>query len=89
MVKVSRNSTTTLALQAGSGPESSSLWEVHNQLEQVIASDKAPHHWEVTSIDQGETVTISVPEYALVMPHTLYWRSDPNLPFRRVSFTIV
>lgn len=78
----------TTSLHSGSQPSSGALWEVHNQLEQIVGSNIAPHGWSVVSDDLGATVTISVPQFTLIIPHTVYWRSDVSFPFRSVSFLV-
>ena len=86
--KVSRGSHAGVPLTGTSALESSSLWEIHNQLEQVVGSDSAPHGWECTSPDAGVTAVVMAPQFALVMPHTVYWRSSSTQPFRFGGFIV-
>jgi hypothetical protein len=86
--KVVRGSHTSVTLSGTSNLESTNLWEIHNQLEQVVGSDTAPHGWECMSADGGVTAVVTAPAFALTMPHTVYWRTSADQPFRFGPFTV-
>lgn len=86
--KVVRGSHTGITLIGTSTLDSTNLWEIHNQLEQVVGSDTAPHGWECMSADGGVTVVVTAPAFALTMPHTVYWRTASDQPFRFGHFNV-
>jgi hypothetical protein len=86
--KVKRGSYASVSLTGTSPLESGALWEIHNQLEQVVGSDTAPHGWECISLDDGVTAVVTAPSFAMVMPHTVYWRATADQPFRSGAFSV-
>lgn len=86
--KVTRGSYASVPLNGTSNLESSALWEIHNQLEQVVGSDAAPHGWECMSADAGVTAVVTAPAFAMTMTHTVYWRSSAGQPFRSGAFNV-
>lgn len=86
--KVVRGSHAGVTLSGTSNLDSTNLWEIHNQLEQVVGSDTAPHGWECMSADGGVSAVVTAPAFALTMPHTVYWRTSADQPFRFGPFTV-
>ncbi len=87
--KVPRGSYASVPLHGSATLSSTNQWEIHNQLEQVVGSDCAPHGWECLSLDNGVTVVVTVPQFSLVMPHTVYWRATATGPFKLAAFSVV
>lgn len=86
--KVVRGSHAGVTLHGSAMLDSTNLWEIHNQLEQIVGSDTAPHGWECTTADGGATATVTAPAFAMTMQHTVYWRASADQPFRFGAFNV-
>lgn len=86
--KVVRGSHSGVTLTGTSTLDSTNLWEIHNQLEQVVGSDTAPHGWECMTADGGSTVVVTAPAFAMTMQHAVYWRASADQQFRFGGFTV-
>jgi hypothetical protein len=87
-IKILRGGTASIALTGTGLYTSNEIWEIHNQLQQVVGSASKPHGWECVAEGAGG-VLLTAPSFAMVMPHTLYWRLHTESPFRTASFTVV